>query len=350
MRLTPQFFLQRAVEESGGNVFDSQAYGLKTRIDGNLGPRTVLQGSGVFTSLDLNEVEDNLRASLRLRQVIGTRVPHTLGLEYSYRDRLYNGSLGYQTVQSSLGGVLTSPIIPLGKTGINLSYQAGAQAINAETDQQDLLEPVRENNRASLSRFQGSAALSRGFLLWQGKALPATATEGLRYTPAPVVPYLVLNAGVTGTTGFYSNGDNQTTLIGSIGLVGQIGHFTRPFLDYTDFNITYSQGSRSGISPFLFDRAGDTSVISAGVTQQIYGPFRLGVQAALNLDTGELYNTDFVLDYSRRTYGIALRYNPDLALGSLSLRISDFNWAGGSDPFSDSGVRPVVGGVRQVND
>jgi len=73
------------------------------------------------------------------------------------------------------------------------------------------------------------------------------------------------------------------------------------------------------------------------------------VQTSLNLDTGERISTDFTLEYSRRTYGIALRYNPELELGSLSLRISDFNWAGGSDPFSASEVKPVVGG-RRVNE
>ncbi len=347
VRLTPQFFAQKAVQESGGNVFDAGLYGLKANINATLGPQTEVRGSGVFTSLDLGEIEDNLRASLRLRQVIGTRIPHTLGLEYSYRDRLFNGSLGYQTVQSSIGGVFTSPSIPLGKTGINLSYQAGAQYINARTDRSSLLEPVRENDRVSLTRFQGSAALSRGFVLWQGKGLPATASEGLRYTPAPVVPFVQLFAGLTGTSSFYSNGDDQATLTGTIGVAGQFGHFSRSFLDYTAFNVSYSEGILSGISPFLFDRAADTRVISAGLTQQIYGPLRFGVQTSLNLDTGEVYNADFILEYSRRTYGVALRYNPELALGSLSLRISDFNWAGGSNPFSDSEVRPVVGGVRR---
>ena len=156
-----------------------------------------------------------------------------------------------------------------------------------------------------------------------------------------------LYAGLTGTSSFYSNGDDQALLTGTIGLQGQFGHFSRSFLDYTAFNVSYSEGILSGISPFLFDRAADTRVISAGVTQQIYGPLRLGVQTSLNLDTGEVYNADFILEYSRRTYGVALRYNPELALGSLSLRISDFNWAGGSNPFSDSEVRPVVGGVRR---
>lgn len=349
-RVTPQFFAQEAFLENGGNIFDPALYGLKSRLDATLGPRTTLAASATFTSLDLSEAEDNLRASLQLNSVIGTRLPHQVALDYSYRDRIYNGSLGYRTVQRSFGATLASPVIPLGTTGISLSYQAGAQNIKADTDRIDLLEPIRENNRITLNRFQGSAALNRGFLLWQGKPLPATPTEGLRYTPAPLVPYVQAFVGVTGTSSIYSSGDNQTTLTGTVGLQGQFGHFSRKFLDYTNFNISYSQSIINGLSPFLFDRVADTRVLSAGVTQQIYGPFRLGLQAVVNLDTGENISTDYILEYSRRTYGITLRYNPELELGALSLRISDFNWVGGSDPFSDSDIKPVINGVRQLNE
>jgi hypothetical protein len=346
LRVTPQYFLQKAVSE--GSFVDPSVFGLRTRLDATLSPTTTLRGSAVFTSLDPEEIaDDQLRASLRLRQIIGTRLPHTLNLEYSYRDRLFNGSLGYQTVQSSLGAVLTSPVIPLGNTGINLTYQAGAQFINADTDRLDLLEPGQTNNRVSLSRYQASASLNRNFLLWQGKALPATPTEGLRYTPVPVVPYVLLTTGVTGVYSGYSSGDSQESLSGSIGLQGQFGHFSRPFLDYTGFNVTYSQVARGGISPFLFDRLVDTSVLSAGITQQIYGPFRLGFQTSVNLNTRESISTDYFLEYSRRTYNVVLRYNPVLALGSISFRLNDFNWLGTPEPFPGSGVRPVVQGVSR---
>lgn len=342
--ITPQFLAQKAVQEGVSNI--PSVFGLRTSLDATLSPRTTVEGSGTLTSFDLTDIEDNLKASLRLRQQVGdSRNPHNVTLEYSYRDRLYNGSLGYQTVQSSFGGVVTSPIIPLGKTGLNLSYQGGAQYITANTDREDLLEPIRDNNRVSLGRLQASAALNGGLLLWQGKPLPPTATEGLRYTPNPVVPYLRAFGGLTGTTSYYTNGDNQSTLIGTIGLEGQIGHFSRSFLDYTAFNISYSQGLDSGESPFLFDRAVDTRTLSAGITQQIYGPFTFGVQTSVNLDTGEYTSTDFILQYSRRTYGITLRYNPELELGGISFRLSDFNWTGGTNPFSE--VRPVVGGVSE---
>ncbi|MEO3704824.1 DUF3769 domain-containing protein [Trichormus azollae] len=344
--ITPQFFVQKAFEGSG-NVAD--LFAVKTKLNSVLGPKTTVEGKGELTSLDINKVENNSRGSLRLRQALGEVNPHTFNLEYSYRDRLYNGTLGFQTVQSSFGGVITSPIIPLGKSGIHLSYQAGAQYIDANTDCQDLLEPQRKNDRISLGRLQGSASLSKGFLLWQGKLLPPTPTEGLKYSPNPVLPYLQAITGVTGTTSYYTSGDNQSTLTGTIGLVGQLGHFSRPFLDYTAFNISYSQGFNSGLSPFLFDRSVDNKVISAGISQQIYGPFRLGLQTSINLDTGQESSTDYTVEYNRRTYGIILRYNPVLELGGFTIRISDFNWTGGTDPFSSDEVKPVVGGVRQDN-
>ena len=309
-----------------------------------------MEGAGELTSFDFNQLENNLRGSLRLRQNLGNVNPYILSLESIYRDRLYNGSLGYQTVQSSLGGIISSPIIPLGKTGINLSYQGGAQYIDANTDRQDLLSPGRKNDRISLGRLQGTVALSGGINLWQGKPLAATASEGLKYTPTPIVPYLQAIAGVTGTTSYYSSSDNQTTLTGTIGLVGQIGNFSRPYLDYTAFNLTYSQGTNSGLSPFLFDRSVDNRVLNAGLYQQIYGSLKLGLQTSINLDTGKSTSTDYIVEYSRRTYGITLRYNPVLELGGFSIRISDFNWTGGTDPFSSGEIKPVVGGViRQDN-
>jgi hypothetical protein len=346
LTIKPQFYVQKAVADNSGNPAD--LFGLKTNLRANLGLRTAITGFATFTSLDFGDIEDSLRANLRLQQLVGgSRFAHTAALEATYRDRIYNGTLGYRTVQSSIGATLTSPIIPLGKSGINLSYQAGFQQINAETDRPELLESDRENDRTSLNRLQGTFALNRGFLLWQGKGLPATATEGLKYTPAPVVPYIAAYAGVTGTGGFYSNGDSQTTLIGTVGIGGQFGHFSRPFLDFTGFNISYSEGIRSGVSPFLFDRAADTRVVSFGITQQIYGPLRLGIQTAINLDNNESLSTDYILEYSRRTYGVFLRYNPQQEIGSISFRLSDFNWSGSSDPFSDSEVRPVVNGVRR---
>ena len=331
--VTPQLLVQRSIDD--GNFFAASSYGLRNNLDVRFDTLTTLQGNAVFTSLDLDEVEENFRASVRLQRGILTPIGrHTLALEYSYRDRLFNGSLGFQNVQRSVGFVLSSPSILLGESGIGLSYQVGAQYINANTDQIDLLEPVRENNRVDLGRFQTSVALSRGFPLWTGEPLPATPDAGLRYTPVPVVPYLQLVTGVRGTYSYYTSGDTQAVLTGSIGLRGQFGHFSRDFFDYTAFNVTYSQSLRESESPFLFDRAEDRQVLSAGIVQQIYGPVRFGVQTAYSFDNNEEIDTIFTLEYSRRAYSLTLSFSPVREAGALTFRVNDFNWTGTPEPFS----------------
>jgi hypothetical protein len=99
----------------------------------------------------------------------------------------------------------------------------------------------------------------------------------------------------------------------------------------------------------LFDRAIDRQVLSAGVLQQVYGPVRLGFQTSINLETGELFNTDIILDYSRRTYGLTLRYNPNLQVGSIVFRINSFNWSSNQDLLSSPEIGAVEAGVGQTN-
>jgi Protein of unknown function (DUF3769) len=165
-----------------------------------------------------------------------------------------------------------------------------------------------------------------------------------------VVPYVSLGLGVTGVASGYGNGDTQRSVSFNASLNGQFGHSSKQFLDYTAFNVGFSQILRDGLSPFLFDRNADTRLLFAGITQQIYGPFRLGFQTAWNLDTGNEISTDYILEYSRRTYSVVVRYNPVQKLGSIGLRISDFNWGGGSEVFGGSGVSNVRSGVQQLGD
>lgn len=354
--ITPQYFLQRALfpnafsfnEEEESGVFSANAFGLNSQINAYFTPRTDLNSSLSLTSFDVNDIESNLRANVGLQQRIGNLSnPYKFALEYNFRDRLFNGSLGFQTVRSSIGGVLTSPQIAIGKTGVTLNYQGSIQNISADTDRQDLLAINRDSDRINLTRYQAAAFLNKNFSIWRGEPLPSTKEQGLRYTPVPVVPYLDLVTGVSGVGSFYSNSDSQLSLEGSIGIQGQLGHFSRDWLDYTGFKLSYSQNIRGEESPFLFDRLVDRQTLSFGITQQIYGPIRLGYQTSFDLNDNDTISTDYLLEYSRRTHNIVLRYNPVLEIGSFSLQISDFNWQGNPRPFREQGITPVIQGVEQ---
>lgn len=333
--ITPQYLLQRAALEEG--FFSPQSLGLRTDLVADFDRRTQLRIFGSLSSLDLGDAdlfENNFRGNVRLDHAIGDLGrPHLLTGEFNYRDRLFNGSLGFQTVQTSYGLVLTSPELVLGDSNVNLRYQAGVQVIEADTDRADLLAATRTNNRITLTRIQGAAFLGYNFYLWRGNTLPPTPEEGMRYTPIPLQPYVQVTTGITAISGWYSSGDTQQSIQGTVGLRGQFGHFSDDFFDYTGWNIAYSQAAIANLSPFLFDRIADQKVLSYGITQQIYGPFRLGFQSSLNLDTGREISTDYFLEYSRRTYSIQLRYNPVFELGALQIRIGDFTWSGYSEPF-----------------
>ena len=339
LSIAPQFYIERWLNESGGDISEPSNFGLTADLSGAIGPRTTVRATASLPGLDLENFENRLRASVRGQRAIGN---HLLNLEYSYRDRLFNGSLGFQDVQYTIGAVLLSPNFVLGDTDINLTYQLAAQYVSATTDRPDLFDSSDPNRLAKLFRFQGSAALSRRFRLWQGEGLPPTATEGLRYTPRPVVPFFDAVVGLRGVATYYTSDDSQGTLTASAGIEGQFGHFSRPFFDYTRFNLTYSRSFVGGAnSPFLFDRDVDRVTLSAGIIQQIYGPFRVGIQTAYNLDSGDEIDTDLLFEYSRRAYGLVFRYNPVQATGFLGFRLSDFDWSGQPADFT----RRVEGGV-----
>lgn len=356
--ITPEYHLQEAlfpsrqVDNQGrpiagaGKVLDPALFGVGTEVKGRWGDRQTLKGTASLTTFDFSKFRERFRANVRWDVKLGDlKNPYLLSSSYNYRDRLFNGSLGFQTVQSSLGVVLQSPSFTIGKTGINGNYQLGIQSINAETDRPNLLPPQRDNNRASLWRYQGALTLGKTFPLWQGQTLPATRDLGLRYSPIPIRPYVSLVTGVTSVFSLYSSKDTQTSLSGSIGFEGQLGHQSRQTFDYTGFNLTYTQGIRDQASPFLFDRFADQRALNFGILQQVYGPWRLGFQMSRNLDTGKAISTDYLMEYTRRTYRIRLRYNPVLKLGAISVRISDFDWDGTSDPFETGEVRSVIQGV-----
>jgi len=358
-QLSPQYLLQKAISPSSfpqsnptnspSCVFCSSVFGLISALDVNFTDRTSLHGLADLSSLDLSQIGDYARAQVELRQLIGNLgSPYDLRFQYNYQQQLFNGTQGYQTVNSSYGLLLISPYIALGNSQIYLNFQASVQNISAPTNQPQLVPPSA-NGILSATRYQGVVSLNRTFSIWQGQTLPPTQEGGLKYTPVPVTPYVRLSLGVTGVDSIYSSGSSQPSLAGTVRVFGQFGNFSRPFLDYTGFDLSFTQAVRGQLSPFYFDEYIDTQTVSVGLTQQIYGPIRIGFQTSYALNVGKEISTDYFIEYSRRTYNLLIRYNPVLQLGSINLRISDFNWNGNPGPFDGTNVEPVIQGVTGVS-
>jgi hypothetical protein len=339
VRVSPQFYIQRAFDE-GFILSNPDLYGVTGRVDMVLSPTTTLAGRVELTSLRFEDeaYDQRIRANLRIDQQINR---HLLSFQSAFRDRVFNGSLGFQTVRWTYGLLLTSPTYRLGNTGINLTYQGSISRINAviRPDRRDDLLPPRQernNNRATLTRYQVGFTLSRPVRLWTGEALPATREEGLRFTPEPLVPFVGLVTRLRGFSSFYSSGDTQPGITAAIGVQGQLGHLSRDAFDYLAFNLTYSITPEGPKSPFNFDRLRDRQVLSGGIVTQLFGPVLVGFQTSYNLTEREEINTNLLLQYQRRTYSIVLQYSPTREIGSFGIQINDFNWRGATEPFSGS--------------
>lgn len=327
--ISPQYYIQRVIAKD--QLFSLNSIGFKTNLEASLSPDTTVQGDLSLPGLEPAGFGNNLRSKIAVNQDFNLLSgKHTLSLESAYRERVFNGTLGFQDVQSSLGATLTSPKIALGGTGITLDYQASFKLLNAATDREGV---GASDGRVTLGRYELTSNLNKSFRLWEGAGPPVDERSTYNYSPVPVVPYLQLNTGLKVRTNGYSNGENQSLYGFNVSLQGQFGHFVSPMFDYTGFNIGYSQNFLGGSSPFLFDRILDNRVISAGINQQLFGPVRVGIQTSINVDNGRAISTDYYIEYSRRTFGILLRYNPALQLGSVGFKLNDLDWNGPADPF-----------------
>jgi Protein of unknown function (DUF3769) len=327
--LTPQYLAQRVIAQDKLTSLDS--IGVKTALTANLAPGTVFEAKAALTSLEPSVVGNNLRSSLSLTQDLDLPTgKHKIVADSAYRERVFNGTLGFQDLQSSLGISIASPKITLGDTGVIFDYNAGFRLLNAGTDRSGV---GASDGRVNLGRFQMAANLNKSWRLWEGIGPDPNERSTYNYSPVPVIPYLQLNTGINARVGSYTNGESQSLYGYGISLQGQVGHFTAPAFDYTGFNVGYSQGFLSGSSPFLFDRFQDTRVITAGINQHLFGPLKVGIQTSINVDTSRPISTDYYLEYSRRTFSIVTRYNPVLQLGSIGFRINDLDWRGQADPF-----------------
>jgi len=333
LRIAPQLLLQRAFERTGG-LFDRDLLGLVVEAQGSLGDGQFITARGSLSSFDFSQLDKNLRFNLRYSRNVFD--DHRLDVSYAYRDRLFSGSAGFEDVTNLAGATITSPNRLLGDTGINLTYQLSLQIVNA------IRADLQPNTVGTLGRLQSAVALGRTITLAQGEPLPAEKDAGLRYVPQPIVPSLSAFVGVSGVSALYTNGANQNVLSGTVGLSTVLGNFSQDFLDYTALSVSYTQSFVAGLSPFRFDRVNDQRVITAEILQQIYGPLRFGVSQSWNVDTGNLFDATYSLQYDRRTYGIAIRYNPNQGIGELVLRISDLNW---TQPHSE--ITPVQGGIER---
>ncbi len=335
--VSPQIYAQRLFQDRPL----SQAFGIQTRLNLNYDNNQLTTILAELRGLDFQDLADQVR--IQVAHVIPTGDGGRVTYSYDHRQRFFSGLLGFQIVQNRLGASYESPVIGLGKSGVDLSYRLAADLIDAlgqdPIDTEAAQESQTSDQQLQLVRLQVGTALSRSFRLWQPDQrdqIPLVETAmgelapRLRFSATPIQEGIWLNTGLLSSQAYYSNGEIQSYVAGSVGVDAVIGQFLRDSLDYTNLSVTYSNGYLSGASPFLFDRITTREQLDLGILQQIYGPVRGGVETTIDLQSGRRVDTTFSLGYDRRTYGFSIQYNPVRETGAVELRVDGFNWGDGS--------------------
>lgn len=367
LTVEPQFLLQRAIKgntnayplpgEPAGAPTQSQSIkasdllGLQLKYSGDLA------GFESNARLDMStfnpeNMPDGTRSWGDLSRGVSLPLlgPSTLRFYGAYRYRVWNGTLGQQDVYSAYGLSFerTETLPNWGKLGINYFWRFGSANVQAS--------PYDSPNLERLWRTNGISSINLSYPLWTGKAAALTPTQGLANTAAPIIPGLRLNANVLGTLSYYGDGTNQNTLGFSAGPTLTLGHFVKPFFDYTELTVTGGGTLKQGNSPFGFDRAVDLGTVGVGLTQQIAGPLVFSGGVGFNVDGrsgnyGEITNSYIEFRWQRRAYQLGVFYSPYNGLGGIRVKLNDFNFKGPGLPFVPyEPAAPGLDPVRQVLD
>ena len=358
LELQPQFLMQRAINgftssyplpgQSAGDPPGSQPnaagdlFGLVAKL------QTPIAGFRSEANLEISSFNpSNLANATRSWGDMSRSVAlpllgdSTLRLFGAYRYRAWNGSLGEQDVYSAYGVSLDDAGALPNWGSLSSSYFWRIGLGNYQGNE------FNTTNLIDLWRANLIASVNGSLPLWTGKPLAATPQQALAYSPAPIVPGLRMNANLTTELAYFGNGSNQNTITLSGGPTLTLGHFSKPFFDYTELTITGSGTLRQGLSQFSFDRAVDLGTINVGLTQQLAGPLVFSGGVGYNVDPnsgfyGSVTNSYVELRWQRRSYDIGVFYSPYEGLGGIRVRLNDFNFKGTGTPFVPYSGRPGI--------
>ena len=349
LELQPQFMVQRALNGSttsyvlpgqpAGNAPSSQPtqigdlFGLVARLRGPLlgfNSDITLNAS----TLDPSNFANGTRSWGELNRPITLPLLGEITTRFygAYRYRIWNGSLGEQDIYSAIGVSLeqTKDLPNLG--AIRNNYYA---RIGYGTFQGNLYQST---TTGSFSRSSLFASLNSSLPIWTGQPLDPSLASTYPYSPVPIVPGLSLSTNLSVSLFNYSDGNVQNSYSISGGPTLTLGHFTKPFLDYTQITITGGGSRRTGQRPLSFDQLVDLGTIGVGLTQQLAGPLVFNGGIGLNIDPNSPYygnvTGSFVeLRWQRRSYELGVYYSPYEKIGGVRVKLHDFNFDGTGVPF-----------------
>jgi len=336
--LEPQFLIQRSLKgytnsfvNKGDSITSKKVkrsasfqdyFALKSQILGRIN-NWDLEIDKNLNSLDFDKFSDAFRLKTKLNKEIdflGTKWDQTF--YGTYRERVWNGSLGEAEIYSGYGlklqkentwvvnSIKKKEFLSLGLANIT------AEALNTK----NLLTSLKGNFFYSLDQK---------FPISIQEPKNKSIDISYRYIPQPITKGLSLDTRLEALYSFYDNGDHQKYLGLGIGPELILGNFKNKTFDYTRISLFPFYKFDNGESVFKFDHNYENFTLNIAFDQQLFGPVILKSVGTLDLtndsdDYGEFIDSKISLNWKKRSYEFGIFYQPHDQAGGISFSLFGF--------------------------
>ena len=338
LNLEPQFLIQRSLkgytksfvkrhesitsEKVKRNASFEDYFALKSQIQGRIN-NWDLEVEKNLNSLDFDKFSDAFRLKTKLSKEINFLDSKWQKSFYgSYRERVWNGSLGEAEIYSGYGSKLHKKNTWFANGIKKTEYLSlGLAKITAEA----------LNTKNLLTNLKGNLfySLDQKFPISIKDPENKSIDISYRYIPKPITKGLSLNTRLEASYSFYENGDHQEYLGLGIGPELILGNFRNKTFDYTRLSLFPFYKFKSGESVFKFDQNYEKFILDIELDQQLFGPVILKSIGTLNLtndsdDYGEFIDSKISLNWNKRSYEFGIFYQPHNQAGGISFNLFGF--------------------------
>ncbi len=314
----------------------SDYFGFETAYKGNfLGLN--LDSVISLNSLDLEKFKKIIKSKTELSKVIHTDKKENdekelkLSLFGTYRDKVWNGSLGEKDILTAYGLKIENDR-KWEKNNVKKSSKLALGYGEYQSNKKNTKDNLISRNRYNFLWYREHI-----YPIWKQKN-DSTINEKFIYNPEFINRGLDLLFSSKVDLYRYNDGNHQNLFTFKAGPKITLGNFQKNILDYTEISLLGKTRISDGESPFDFDQAVDNHAIEINLKQQLLGPLVAGFSTEYNLDINssdfhKFTNKQYELSWNRRAYKFGLFYNPDRQSGGFNFEINSFSFGGNGEKF-----------------
>ncbi len=336
--IEPQFLLQRSMKGytksfvNKGDLITSDRvkrdttlvdyFGLNAQIKGKINNWDLQTDSKIY-SFDSGKFSDALRAKAKLsKEITFLNSKWEKSFYGSYRDRIWNGSIGESEIYLGYGSKLEKQ---------NTWEVNGIKKIEILSLGLANIEAEALNNKNLVNSFKGDLfySLDQKIPIKIDNSSNKFIDSSYKYISEPIQKGLSLNTKVALLYSLYDRGNNQQYFGFGAGPEIIFGNFKNKSFDYTRISVLPFYKIKSGDSMFKFDQIYDQFTLDIAFDQQLFGPIILKSNVTLNLDIdskdyGDFINSKISLNWQKRSYEIGVFYQPHNESGGILFTLFGF--------------------------